>query len=258
MKGGGSLKKILIFVVIVCTMLLCSCGAGADGIASPDVIQSEAPGSSASPASDEPELPSPSETPDVSASPVSDEPLPYSPKDYNLTVFDIDGNDITARIVELWYNVNSMYNEDLAGPFELGEYNSTMHPFTLDDGTVQGAGFEEILNFDEAVSECFTDEGAEQFTAAVTENHFIEEYDGKIWRKCPWRTGWTPALNIPSAKTADTEKDRIRLQIEVQTPPDFSASYVDFTVKCVDGVWLVDSYVYPWDIDPTGGSGWSS
>lgn len=254
------MKKILIFVVIAFAMLLCSCGAGAGENASPDVIQSKAPGSSASttPVSDEPETPSPSETPDVSASPVSDEPLPYSPKDYNLTVLDIDGNDITARVIELWYNVNSMYNEDLAGPFELGEYNSTMHPFTLDDGTVQGAGFEEILNFDEAVSECFTDEGAEQFTAAVTENHFIEEYDGKIWRKCPWRTGWTPALNIPSAKTADTEKDTIRLQIEVQTPPDFSSSYVDFTLKCVDGVWLVDSYVYPWNIDPTGGRGWSS
>ncbi len=250
------MKKILISVVIVFAMLLCSCGAGADGNASPDVLQSETPGSSVSttPVSDEPETPSPSET----APPVSDEPLPYSPKDYNLTVLDIDGNDITARIVELWYNVNSMYNEDLAGPFELGEYNSTMHPFTLDDGTVQGAGFEEILNFDEAVSECFTDEGAEQFTAAATENHFIEEYDGKIWRKSPWRTGWTPALNIPSAKTADTAKDTIRLQIEVQTPPDFSSSYVDFTVKCVDGVWLVDDYVYPGNIDPTGGRGWDN
>jgi hypothetical protein len=60
----------------------------------------------------------------VTESPASNEmpELPYDKNNYNLTVNDIDGNDITDRVIELWWSVNAICNVDSDSLLELGDY----------------------------------------------------------------------------------------------------------------------------------------
>lgn len=181
----------------------------------------------------------------VTESPTSNEmpELPYDKNNYNLTVNDIDGNDITDRVIELWWSVNAIYNVDSDSLLELGDYYADF------DGS---AGFYEVLNFEEIVEQLFSPVGKRQLLNTKLGNvNFLQERNGKIYRLGPWKTGWGCGDSILEAFIKELTENKIILSIKFDAAyryeDDDSHDYrfVDFSIVKIDNVWYVDNYVYP-------------
>jgi len=177
--------------------------------------------------------------------PKIDEPvsIPIDKSNYNISVLDIDGNDITDRVIELWWCANEIYNVDSDEVLELGEYYPEFD---------RSADFYEVLNFNEVVERIFSPDGKKQLLSTELGGiKFIQERDGKIYRLGPWKTGWSCGNSILEANETEKTEDRIVLSIKYDAayrwedgdPHDYK--YVDFVIAKIDDEWYVDDYVYP-------------
>lgn len=157
-------------------------------------------------------------------------------KDYytfDIAVTDMDGTDISQDIIDLWVQANEVYDVDLM--FDTGEYVGM-------DGGPLDAGYHKVLNFHEVMDGIFTETGkAQAMTAKLGEPgvlYFIE-HEGDVWLKSDSGMHSRPG-SIYSSEILEQSEDYIRFKMEYLTD-----MFVEFTVKMVDGVWLVDDYRMP-------------
>jgi hypothetical protein len=104
----------------------------------------------------------------------------------------------------------------------------------------------------------FTKNGIKQLEETnIGEINFIQKKDNKIYRLGAWKTGYSYAYALKDMKSTKVYKDKIELSVEYQTnkgfyagegqPSSRVAEYASsgFTIIKENGIWLVDSYVYP-------------
>lgn len=161
--------------------------------------------------------------------------------DYSdIQIKDNNGNDISHIAIDLWYAANEIYNVDDTKMFEM-DYGDTMI-----DGHEP---YNELHNYDAVVRSVFTENGIAQLERAeiisISET-FILKYDGKTYRKAPYKSGYSFANALTDMQIKELAGDRITLAVTYASiNRDNTTVTSDFTIVNVSGTWLVDYYVYP-------------
>lgn len=199
-----------------------------------------------------------SNQPESSSSQLSDGYIRRYPDEYRsvgdisgISVQDSQGEDITEAAIDLWFAANEVYNVDDTVMFEMGEGTQVLTP--------PGPEFYELKNYEAVVDGIFTENGRDQLERTwigadgIT---FLQMRDGAMYRLGPWKTGYSYAKTLSGMRVAQAEGNTVVLDVDYisNLSPDaqmnmetFVPEYrtVPFIIRKVDGIWLVEDYIYP-------------
>lgn len=161
------------------------------------------------------------------------------------TVTTLDGDDITARVEELWTFANDLYAPPLQGGGD-----------TLYDTYTGYPAYKSIDDRFDTRRDYFTTDCMEQLDRARTGRGRPVFYtrDATTYRRPDMMSEMIPG-DITDITTLSTTSDRIILSIEYTDPMwgrtdrlevlESDHRYVNFTVALSEGVWKIADYEYP-------------
>ncbi len=160
----------------------------------------------------------------------------YKAKPFQL--LDASGEDIAPIAVDLWYASKEIYNES---DYTMFQESSTTDP---DDNRF------ELCNYEQVVDSVFTANARRQLEETQTETGrmLIQQENGKYYRT--FRGLWlddTQYVVFYDMQVKRAEENYVVLSVECGSSHKFSAehTFLDFALKKVDGVWMVDDFSYP-------------
>lgn len=166
--------------------------------------------------------------------------------DFSHTVIlDADGNNVTGILMDLWYCASAAYDVDDMVLFPWEEYQ--IFP--------DGLEYYSLPDYDRVIHSFFTPEAIEVYESSDVVRIQKTE-DGRVWRRGPWKTGYSYAMALSGLQAESVEPDRMVIRAAFETmdggidrdeDPAYVPAYrtVKFTVVKVDGVWYVAEYTYP-------------
>lgn len=153
-------------------------------------------------------------------------------------ILDASGEDIAPIAVDLWYASKEIYNEN--------DYNMFQWSFSKDPDDNRF----ELCNYEQVVDSIFTANARRQLEETQTENGWmlIQQENGKYYRT--YRSIWlddTQYVALHDMQVKQAEENYLVLSVECSSSHKISAehTFVDFALKKVDGVWMVDDFPYP-------------
>ena len=171
-------------------------------------------------------------------------------KDYSaISIRDASGNDITSTAIDLWWAANAVYDVDDVILFEMGDQTRLRDDMP---------DFYELINYNEIMPKIFTQHGIQQVeqTCIGSTKPFIQKQDGKVYRLGPWKTGYSYNMAMTDMQVKEAAQNRVTLTVKYELPlgyvPDPESNEqvepeygtVDFTIAKINGIWLVDDYVF--------------
>ncbi|HWP80901.1 MAG TPA: hypothetical protein VN446_09715 [Candidatus Acidoferrum sp.] len=193
------------------------------------------------------------DTPSNSSQPPTEDYVNRYPGEYNTALADYDdihvedngGNDISHIAIDLWYAANEIYNVDEMDMFEIGAHEVSLREYEVPQSN-------ELLNYAAVVESVFTQNGVlqlEQTLIGYQRFPLIRKKDGKVYRMGGWKTGYSFANSLTDMQVKALSEDKVTLAVTYAIVDNedniLERVTVDFTMANVDGIWLVDDYIYP-------------
>lgn len=168
-------------------------------------------------------------------------------------ILDADGNNVTGILMDLWYCASAAYDVD----------DMVLFPWEESQLFPDGLEYYDLPDYDRVIHSFFTPEAIEVYESSDVVR-IQKTGDGRVWRRGPWKTGYSYAMALSGLQAESVEPDRMVIRAAYETmdsvmaenagpdnepngPATKFTTYrtVKFTVVKRDGVWYMAEYTYP-------------